>query len=80
MSACELQITHMPPELISEGKMSKAVDVYGFGVLLWEVRHCNTPASIPTLQPLIGVLASCDATMRFIATSMSATSEVVSTR
>ena len=27
----------MPPELINEGKMSKAVDVYGFGVLLWEV-------------------------------------------
>ena len=34
---CDLQITHMPPELINEGKMSKAVDVYGFGVLLWEV-------------------------------------------
>ena len=33
-----MQITHMPPELINEGKMSKAVDVYGFGVLLWEVR------------------------------------------
>ena len=34
------QVTHMPPELITEGKMSKAVDVYGFGVLLWELCVC----------------------------------------
>ena len=32
-----LQVTHMPPEPIIEGKMSKSVDVYGFGVLLWEM-------------------------------------------
>ena len=37
----------MPPELINEGKMSKAVDVYGFGVLLWEVRF------LPTLMPRV---------------------------
>ena len=32
-----LQVTHMPPELIIDGAMSKAVDVYAFGVLLWEL-------------------------------------------
>ncbi len=48
MSICAVQITHMPPELINEGKMSKAVDVYGFGVLLWEVRSCTAPDPMPT--------------------------------
>ena len=28
----------MPPELLSEGQMSKAADVYAMGVLLWEVQ------------------------------------------
>jgi len=27
----------MPPELLREGQASKAVDVYAFGVLLWEM-------------------------------------------
>ena len=31
------QITHMPPELLREGKMSKAADVYAMGVLMWEL-------------------------------------------
>mmetsp|Transcript_8962 Transcript_8962/g.26850 ORF Transcript_8962/g.26850 Transcript_8962/m.26850 type:complete len:941 (-) Transcript_8962:2021-4843(-) len=30
-------VTHMPPELLREGQLSKAVDVYAFGVLLWEM-------------------------------------------
>ena len=30
-------VTHMPPELLMEGKLSKAADVYAFGVLLWEM-------------------------------------------
>ena len=30
-------VTHMPPELLTEGKLSKAVDVYAFGVVLWEM-------------------------------------------
>lgn len=30
-------VTHMPPELLAEGLMSKAVDVYAYGVLLWEL-------------------------------------------
>ena len=32
-----LQVTHMPPELLAEGKISKAADVYSFGVMLWEM-------------------------------------------
>jgi serine/threonine protein kinase len=27
----------MPPELLSEGRLSKAADVYSFGVMLWEM-------------------------------------------
>ncbi|BDA49774.1 probable mitogen-activated protein kinase kinase kinase 11 at C-terminar half [Coccomyxa sp. Obi] len=30
-------ITHMPPELLSSDVMSKAADVYAFGVLMWEL-------------------------------------------
>ena len=47
-NCCRRQITHMPPELINEGKMSKAVDVYGFGVLLWEVPYLR-PRPAPAL-------------------------------
>lgn len=31
------QVTHMPPELLCEGRLSKAADVYAFGVLMWEL-------------------------------------------
>jgi len=30
-------VTHMPPELLCEGRLSKAADVYAFGVLMWEL-------------------------------------------
>lgn len=30
-------VTHMPPELLTTGRLSKSVDVYAFGVLLWEM-------------------------------------------
>ena len=30
-------VTHMPPELLMEGKLTKSADVYAFGVLLWEL-------------------------------------------
>lgn len=35
-------ITHMPPELLEQGIISKAADVYSFGVLLWQVRRALT--------------------------------------
>ena len=30
-------VTHMPPELLTTGRLSKSVDVFAFGVLLWEM-------------------------------------------
>eukprot|EP00208_Stichococcus_sp_RCC1054_P003857 CAMPEP_0206143306 /NCGR_PEP_ID=MMETSP1473-20131121/20046_1 /ASSEMBLY_ACC=CAM_ASM_001109 /TAXON_ID=1461547 /ORGANISM="Stichococcus sp, Strain RCC1054" /LENGTH=721 /DNA_ID=CAMNT_0053538645 /DNA_START=222 /DNA_END=2387 /DNA_ORIENTATION=+ len=30
-------VTHMPPELLTKGKLSKAADVYAFGILVWEM-------------------------------------------
>ncbi len=43
-------VTHMPPELLSDGKLSRAADVYSFGVILNEMfcgalsccRYCHT--------------------------------------
>jgi serine/threonine protein kinase len=28
-------VTHMPPEMLVEGHMTKASDVYAFGVIMW---------------------------------------------
>ena len=30
-------VTHMPPETLLYGQMSKAVDVYSWGVIVWEM-------------------------------------------
>jgi serine/threonine protein kinase len=30
-------VTHMPPELIEEGKVYQQGDVYAFGIMMWEV-------------------------------------------
>ncbi|KAL3133428.1 hypothetical protein ABBQ38_007295 [Trebouxia sp. C0009 RCD-2024] len=30
-------ISYMPPELLSQGKMTRACDVYSFGMLMWEM-------------------------------------------
>lgn len=31
-------ITHMSPEVLRSGRLSKAADVYAFGIMMWEVR------------------------------------------
>jgi len=36
-------VTHMPPELLLEKRLSKAADVYGFGVILWELYTGKRP-------------------------------------
>jgi len=36
-------VTHMPPELLLENRLSKAADVYAFGVLLWELHTGSRP-------------------------------------
>jgi serine/threonine protein kinase len=30
-------VTHMPPEMLLHGEISKAADIYSFGVLVWEM-------------------------------------------
>ena len=30
-------LTHMAPEVLLEGKQSKAADVYAFGLVMWEI-------------------------------------------
>ncbi|KAK9807889.1 hypothetical protein WJX72_012343 [[Myrmecia] bisecta] len=36
-------VTHMPPELLREGRLSKAADVYAYGVLLWSMYTGQRP-------------------------------------
>lgn len=36
-------ITHMPPESLKDGILSLAVDVYSFGVFLWELLSQTHP-------------------------------------
>eukprot|EP00210_Caulerpa_lentillifera_P000953 g923.t1 len=36
-------ITHMPPELLLEGHLSPRVDVYSFGIIMWELWSGETP-------------------------------------
>lgn len=38
-------ITHMPPETLTHGIISKAMDVYSFGVLLWQMYTGSRPFS-----------------------------------
>eukprot|EP00983_Pelagomonas_calceolata_P055908 1144356-Pelagomonas_calceolata.AAC.2 len=39
MSACR----HMAPEVLLEGRVSKAADVYAFGITLWELYTAGKP-------------------------------------
>jgi serine/threonine protein kinase len=32
---------YMPPELMAHGQVTKATDVYSFGVLMWELLCCE---------------------------------------
>jgi len=36
-------VTHMPPELLIDGRLSKAANVYAFGVMLWELTTVVPP-------------------------------------
>ncbi|KAK9807481.1 hypothetical protein WJX72_000374 [[Myrmecia] bisecta] len=36
-------VTHMPPELLREGRLSKAADVYAYGVILWSMYTGQRP-------------------------------------
>lgn len=42
-------ITHMAPEVIMKGYVSKAADVYAFAITLWELLTGKVPfADVPT--------------------------------
>lgn len=36
-------VTHMPPELLMEGRLTNAADVYSFGMLMWEIYCGRSP-------------------------------------
>jgi serine/threonine protein kinase len=36
-------VTHMPPELLTSGLLSRAADVYSLGVLMWQMYCCSRP-------------------------------------
>ncbi len=38
-----LQLTHMPAETLRDGIISKSVDVYSFGVLMWQLYTSSRP-------------------------------------
>lgn len=54
--ACAGTVTHMPPELLESGVLSRACDVWSFGILLWcapclsVCLHCRR--SLWGLQPM----------------------------
>ena len=58
-------VTHMPPELLESGIISKAADGWSFGVLLWEMWHgCRAWASLNHAQ-VINAVAVAHEQLRF---------------
>ncbi|KAG2500644.1 hypothetical protein HYH03_001411 [Edaphochlamys debaryana] len=49
LSSCfQGTLTHMAPEVMLEGRISKAADVYSFGILMWELFCASDPfAGVP---------------------------------
>ena len=45
-------VSHMPPELLADGTLTKAADVYAFGVLVWEMYN-GTRAFVGRRAPTI---------------------------
>ncbi|KAK9807836.1 hypothetical protein WJX72_010653 [[Myrmecia] bisecta] len=68
-------VTHMPPELLKDGRLSRAADVYSFGVMMWTIytgralaEQCLSPDDrarpsftqvAAVLQELIGAVEAC---------------------
>ena len=38
-----MQVTHMPPELLTTGHLSKAADSFAWGAILWELFSGERP-------------------------------------
>ncbi len=46
-------ITHMAPEILMHGRVSKAADVYAFGITMWEVMTGEQVGSFIDTQVLL---------------------------
>lgn len=52
-------VTHMPPELLMEGKLTKAADVWAFGILLWSMYTGDIPwKSLTRAQVMLEIAVS----------------------
>lgn len=50
-------VTHMPPELIEDGKIYQTGDVYAFGIIMWEMYSGKIPyANMAHPQIMVGVV------------------------
>lgn len=59
MTQTQGTLTHMPPEVLAEGKVTKSADVYAFGVILWEMFTGERPfAGLRQAQILAAVMSS----------------------
>ncbi|GIL56613.1 hypothetical protein Vafri_11948 [Volvox africanus] len=58
-------LSHMPPELVLNGTVSRAVDVYSFGVLLWQMYTGSRPWSGLTHSQIIMLIGSGEARLLF---------------
>lgn len=51
-------VTHMSPELLTEGKLTHAVDSYSFGMLLWEMIATQQPFPNKTQSEILLAIAN----------------------
>ncbi|GLC36181.1 hypothetical protein PLESTF_001471200 [Pleodorina starrii] len=58
-------LSHMPPELVLHGTVSRAVDVYSFGVLLWQMYTGSRPWAGLTHSQIIMLIGSGEARLVF---------------
>ncbi len=58
-------LSHMPPELVLNGTVSRAVDVYSFGVLLWQMYTGSRPWSGLTHSQIIMMISKGEARLVF---------------
>lgn len=50
-------VTHMPPELLTSGSLTKAADSYAFGIILWEICHGVRPHNGLTHTQVLAAVA-----------------------
>ncbi|KAG2434249.1 hypothetical protein HXX76_007974 [Chlamydomonas incerta] len=65
-------LSHMPPELVMLGTMSRAVDVYSFGILLWQMYTGQRPWAGLTHSQIIMMIGSGTARLNFPAATPAA--------